>query len=497
MENDITQCGGIQLSNPALDHFIGARHVVPQPNGWRLLLPRTPIRASAWTGPRNDKSGWVVALLVAVIFMWSSASLASRNAYVINNLAETMSQIDLETGAVQNHITTLGQTPNQIAYHDGFLYVVNSISADVQKIDPQTYQVVSDISLPVGSNPYSIDFWGNYAYVTGWISGKIYRINLISDQSDGEIEIDGYPEGIIYINGQLFVAQTAFNQNDYSYGQGQIAVIDPGVMSLESEINVGKNPQAFGLAPDGTLHLVCTGNYADVAGAIYIIDPISATVEDSIVIGGQPASVAIFHDGTAYLAAGGWVDHGFIFSYNTSTRQILHGPANPILVDLGVTAVAVDSLGYLYSCDFGSDEVSKCNSSGQVLNTYQMGDGPNSIVILDDALDGIHDEAPSLPYQSGLPTCYPNPFNGQVAIRYRFSSAENKSPVIEIYDITGRIIKSLRLETNREQGIVIWNGDDNNDKGCASGVYFARLVNNNDTPAKTGSQRILRIILVK
>ena len=459
-----------------------------RPTGLHYKLSRFPC---------NDICVWGFVFAIAIILIFFSSASASRKAYVINNLAETMSQIDLETGAVQNHVTILGLLPNQIAYHDGYLYVVNSRSADVQKIDPQSFQVAADILLPQGSNPYSIDLAGNYAYVTGWVSGKIYRINLLSNQNDGELEIGGYPEGIIYINGQLFVAQTAFNPDDYSYGQGQVAIVNASTMSLENEINVGKNPQAFGLAPDGTLHLVCTGNYADVAGAIYIIDPGSATVEDSILIGGQPASVAIFHDGAAYLAAGGWVDHGFIFSYNTSTRQIFHGPSNPILVDLGVTWVAVDSLGYVYSCDFGSDEVSKCNSSGEVLNTFQLGDGPNSMVILDDALNGIHDEASALPHQLGLQTCYPNPFNSQVAIRYRISSAKNISPEIEIYDITGRKIKSLSLETNRELGIVIWDGADNNKRSCASGAYFARLVDNNDQSAGADSQKILRMILIK
>ena len=164
---------------------------------------------------------------------------------------------------------------------------------------------------------------------------------------------------------------------------------------------------------------------------------------------------------------------------------------------VGVTGVAVDSLGFVYSCDFGGDEVTKCDSSGHLLATYQVGDGPNSIVILDDALNGIHDGTPSLPKQAGLLACYPNPFNSQVAIKYRFSTSNNNARIVEIYDLSGQRIKSLQLETNREQGVVIWNGTDENRRGCASGVYFARLVDNSDKLLNDCFGKTLRLILIK
>jgi DNA-binding beta-propeller fold protein YncE len=116
-------------------------------------------------------------LVVLIPALWSLV-FAQREAYVVNNLAETLSSIDLETGVVTNHITTLGETPNQVVYYDNYLYVVNSISADVMKINLSTYQVDHNFLLPIGSNPYNIAFYGGYGYVTGWVSGKVYRLNL-------------------------------------------------------------------------------------------------------------------------------------------------------------------------------------------------------------------------------------------------------------------------------------------------------------------------------
>ena len=152
-------------------------------------------------------------LIGLLLLMWSVSS-AQRQAYVANSLAETLSLIDLETGEVANHITLLGEVPNQVAYHDDNLYAVNSISADVYKIDLFNHQIVDIILLPVGSNPYYIDFHGDNGFVTGWVSGSIYRINLAAGEVDREIHVGGFPEGIIYSNGYLYVTKTNFNPDE-------------------------------------------------------------------------------------------------------------------------------------------------------------------------------------------------------------------------------------------------------------------------------------------
>jgi len=259
----------------------------------------------------------------------------------------------------------------------------------VQKIDRQTHQPVADIYLPIGSNPYFIAFSQNYGYVTGWVSGKVYEIDLSSNQVERELEIGGYPEGILFADGLLYVTQTYFDPDDYSYGQGKIAIIDATTFTLESQVDVGKNPQWVSRAPDGGLHVVCTGNYNDVEGSVYIFDPVSEAVVDSILIGGQPASLAISPLGIGYLAAGGWINHGYIYCYDIQTGDIIRGESNPILSGLGVTWVAVDSLGFVYSCDFGDDTVTKLSFSGEVIRTFGMGDGPISMTIVNLTIEDI------------------------------------------------------------------------------------------------------------
>ncbi|OGC93769.1 MAG: hypothetical protein A2W25_06560 [candidate division Zixibacteria bacterium RBG_16_53_22] len=432
--------------------------------------------------------------LLFIMALLSAARVsADPEAFIINNLAETLSKINLETGVVQNHIATLGDTPNQVGFHDGYLYVVNSISANLLKISPIDYQTVADIPFVIGSNPYSFAFDGNYAFVSGWVSGFVYRVNLATNEVDNQIQIGGFPEGLIVLGGKLYAAQTAFNPNDFSYGQGQIARIDPINMILEDEIDVGKNPQSFVRVSNSIFHVICTGNYTDVAGSVYIYDTAAGAVVDSLLIGGQPVNGAVAPGSIVFLAAGGWIDHGFLLAYNAQTRQIINGIDNPVIVGLGAMDVAVDSVGFIYTCNFGDDTVSKISLQGPPYMPFAVGDGPQSIVILDTRINGVNDDVPA-PLQISLIGSYPNPFNTQTTIKYSLMGTPRAN--IEIIDILGRRINSIAVNAGSNR--VIWDGTNYRGEVCAAGIYHAVLVTRADGEA-IGNNRsnVIRMVYVK
>jgi YVTN family beta-propeller protein len=432
-----------------------------------------------------------------IFFLFSVTVFAQRDAYVVNSLAETLTKIDLETGAVSNHVVTLGEVPNQVVYHDGYLYAVNSVSADIYKIDPVTYNIISTVFLPVGSNPYFATFDGDYGYVTCWVSGQVYKFDIYTSALVSDVNIGNYPEGIIFDNGLLYVTRTYFNPNNWTYGQGDIAVIDPADMSFLNSYNIGTNPQWIGRASDGNLHIVCTGNYVDIEGSVYIFNPSTNMVTDSILIGGQPANLAVAGDGIGYLSAGGWVNNGHLYSYNTATLEILNGPSNPILVGLGASSVAVDSDGFIYSANFGDDTVTKLNSSGQVSGNYNVGDGPVSVIIVEETV-GIDDEPfVNLPEKIAVLSNYPNPFNGGTVISYETNAVFGDLSEIIIYDIFGRIIRKLKISPTDQSGTVYWDGFDSGLRQCPSGVYFAAPVKTNDNYETILTRGSLKMMLIK
>ncbi len=80
--------------------------------------------------------------------------------------------------------------------------------------------------------------------------------------------------------------------------------------------------------------------------------------------------------------------------------------------------------------------------------------------------------------------CYPNPFHSFTVIRY--SLFDNRTPitddqsngscghaVLKIFDISGRLVRTLPITKNRQPITeVIWDGKDSDGKSLPSGIYF-------------------------
>ena len=68
-------------------------------------------------------------------------------------------------------------------------------------------------------------------------------------------------------------------------------------------------------------------------------------------------------------------------------------------------------------------------------------------------------------------TAWPNPTSGSVSLRYSHPKAQQSS--LHVYDIRGRIIRSMGVAS--PAGIQTWNGMDDKGQDVAPGVYFVRL----------------------
>jgi flagellar hook assembly protein FlgD len=72
---------------------------------------------------------------------------------------------------------------------------------------------------------------------------------------------------------------------------------------------------------------------------------------------------------------------------------------------------------------------------------------------------------------------YPNPFNPSTNIIFSIPSESAYNEIsLEIYDISGKLVKNLMKE-KLQQGtyIITWNGKDNSGKQAATGIYIANL----------------------
>jgi len=95
----------------------------------------------------------------------------------------------------------------------------------------------------------------------------------------------------------------------------------------------------------------------------------------------------------------------------------------------------------------------------------------------------IDEPEPSLPESIVLSQNYPNPFNDHTIIEINL--AEHENGLVEIYDISGRLVRRL-YESEGGHRILSWDGLDDNGRSVSSGIYFYSL----KTPDNTFYKRM-------
>ena len=299
--------------------------------------------------------------------------------YVMNAIGVTLSQVDLETDAVTNDVATLGQWPNQVIFHNGKVYVVNSGTNNIMIFDPDNnFAAETPIALGDGNNPMNMVFYDNTtAYVSCSMSNKVLKINLSAKTVDAEIDAGVGTTGICLANGKIYATNTAYDGATWSYGQGTVTVINGATGAVATTIDVFTNPQAAATDPDGFVHVVCTGDWWSVFGKIAVIDPATDTIVDSVLTGGTPGTIAISEsDAMAYLGVWG----AGLLSYNWETYTVVNDTSD-FFWGAGGSGVAVDTEGNVFISIWDDDQVLKLDANENVLSTYDVGDSPSSLAL--------------------------------------------------------------------------------------------------------------------
>ncbi len=87
-------------------------------------------------------------------------------------------------------------------------------------------------------------------------------------------------------------------------------------------------------------------------------------------------------------------------------------------------------------------------------------------------------------------TCYPNPFNPEINIRF-YQSKTNPIPKITIYNIKGQKVTEFNdISSDSGYHTIIWKGEDSNQVKVASGIYF--VISDNGIKKQTN-----KIVLMK
>jgi hypothetical protein len=103
---------------------------------------------------------------------------------------------------------------------------------------------------------------------------------------------------------------------------------------------------------------------------------------------------------------------------------------------------------------------------------------------------GIGDDPPVRPgFKTALANFSPNPLSSHRQGRIQFTMAREAPAKVDIYDLNGRLVKTVFEATAAEgENTVFWDGTDASNRAVASGVYFYSL--------KTGGEQYARKLVV-
>ena len=102
---------------------------------------------------------------------------------------------------------------------------------------------------------------------------------------------------------------------------------------------------------------------------------------------------------------------------------------------------------------------------------------------LNHEIVSVDDDTPVIPVDYTLSQNYPNPFNATTSIRFMLQQDDDIS--LEVYDVAGRIVKTL-CEGKYQAGThdIVWDGTNSAGETVASGLYFYKLECNEGTYSK-------------
>ena len=332
-------------------------------------------------------------LTLSVMLFMAGLAIAGdfpRTLFVENNLARSLSAMNLENGIIHNNVLQLGVVPNQLLSYRETLYALNSTPASLMIIDPVTLGVKDEIVFPDDlPNPYFMALNGaRKMYVTSLVANKVAVVDLAKKAVVKAIDVGQAPQGILVDNDRAIVTNTGGYPD---YAESSVTIIDTKKDSALATLPVPANPQTVVWGPDYNYYILCSGRWGENQGALAVLSlyappDYSPAIIDTISIGGFPGDLAILPDGSAYISDWGDAANGFLYKANIYTKNVIRGGQDPIRVGKGAMRLFLDKRrNELYVSAFDMDVVQKIDTENDLVTaTYPFGDGAHDMAIVEE-----------------------------------------------------------------------------------------------------------------
>lgn len=410
--------------------------------------------------------------VLTLMIMIATVLIYGQKAYVVNSGSSTLSEVNLADNSINNSFAFLGNMANRLALTEEKAYVVNTGDNNIQIINLSDGSTAGNIYLGTSVNPYDIIIENGFAYVTGGLNNKVYKLNLGTETIEESIEVGGNPAGLTILDNKLYIGNTDYVNG---YLNSSVSVIDLENFAVINTIPTSANPQYL-LAINNKLHVVCGGNWVDVSGVIQIFDTLNNEILHTIDLGGSPGSV-VYYNGNIYV---GESMGSAVYAYDEETYQLIYSPASPFIpggsslcTDGTLLGIMGGQWGENFSLTFYDNEE---NQIHQFTTALYATDIKFAVSETSAEEDDVLESVAKL-------SNYPNPFNPKTTIHFS-SKAVNEiddEPIVKIFNSKGQVICSLTLQRKSEEEYsAVWNGKDDFNRPVSNGIYFYRIDNRMD-----------------
>jgi len=324
----------------------------------------------------GDPESPVVPEKAAGIYILNSGNYYSNDASLVS--------YDPLTGTVSSDIIAarngkqLGDVANDMLIYGSKMYIAVTNSAIIFICDLEG-NILKEIQ---EGSPRHLCAEGGKVYAT-LFEGYAAEIDTVTF-SVRKTQVGANPEGIACSGGKIYVADSFGYDTSGTYGTS-VSVLDRSTFSVIKEITVLNNPQTLHVTSDGTLYLICWGNYADIPASLQKINP--ATDAVTTVGDVHPTGMVIGEDDTAFLLCSSydaqWKQTINYYTFDLGTDTVIGELVSSTEVPDGYSLNYdhTDDLLYIGCSDYRSTgEMYIVTPSGNVLTHFDTG-GLNPISV--------------------------------------------------------------------------------------------------------------------
>lgn len=179
-------------------------------------------------------------LIVALALLLALTALSADVIFVVNSTSRTLSRIDTDSGSVNNSFAQLGLTPNLMDLDEEHIYVICTGDNAVQVLNRFTGAHQRYLPVAPSSNPYDVLKVGDFLYVTGLFTNRVYKLSLQTNSVVKSLEVGAAPQGLCSDGTRLYVCNIGGYYNNYV--NSSVSVIDLAFFAVMATVPTWTNP---------------------------------------------------------------------------------------------------------------------------------------------------------------------------------------------------------------------------------------------------------------